>query len=282
MMFWPECGNAIWIWTLRSISVRRVSSGLPSRRTLSVTASPARPRRPVSRTATSISRDWPTMPNLGALSTSMRRSNSSGRPVSSACTGASKPSAAADFGTSCTWPSVIMMTPDRRSGGTLASARLRSANRLVPEGPSPVGLEESTHFTSSPGSLPSLTSRSDLMAAVCSGRPRDGLARALVGDDDGDVGEALALLLAQRWIGERGQQGGESQRAQRGAARAPQQQCGDQNDRERGRTPEQGGRAASARCRSTSSLQLCPIARAARAAPARAPDRPCSCRSAHT
>ena len=72
------------------------------------------------------------MPNFGAFSTSMRRSNSSGCPVSSACTGASKPRPAALFGTSCTWPSVIMMTPASRSGGVLASARLRSAKRLVP------------------------------------------------------------------------------------------------------------------------------------------------------
>ena len=118
-----------------------------------------------------MSRLWPTMPNFGALSTSMRRSNSSGRPVRMACTGASKPRPAADFGMSCTWPSVIMTTPARRSGGTLASARLSSANRLVPEGPSPVGFEESTHLTSRFGILPSLASRSARMAAVCSGRP---------------------------------------------------------------------------------------------------------------
>ena len=77
----------------------------------------------------------------------MRRSNSSGWPVSSACTGASKPSACADFGTSCTWPSVIMMTPASRSGGVLASALLRSANRLVPDAVSPVGLDEVTQRT---------------------------------------------------------------------------------------------------------------------------------------
>ena len=101
----------------------------------------------------------------------MRRSNSSGWPVSSACTGASKPSVCADFGTSCTWPSVIMMTPASRSGGVLASALLRSANRLVPAAVSPVGLEEVTQRTCRLAMPPSLASSSRRMAAVCSGRP---------------------------------------------------------------------------------------------------------------
>jgi len=35
-----------------------------------------------------------------------------------------------------------MMTPASRSGGVLASALLRSANRLVPDAVSPVGRDE--------------------------------------------------------------------------------------------------------------------------------------------
>jgi len=101
----------------------------------------------------------------------MRRSNSSGWPVSSACTGASKPSVCADFGTSCTWPSVIMMTPASRSGGVLASAALRSANRLVPDAVSPVGREDVTQRTCRLAMPASLVSSSRRMAAVCSGRP---------------------------------------------------------------------------------------------------------------
>ena len=101
----------------------------------------------------------------------MRRSNSSGWPVSSACTGASKPSVCADFGTSCTWPSVIMMTPASRSGGVLASALLRSVKRLVPEAASPVGFDEETQRTCRLSSAASLVSSSRRMAAVCSGRP---------------------------------------------------------------------------------------------------------------
>ena len=45
-MFWPGCGNCISSVTLRLSSVRRISSGRPSRRTRSVTVSPARPARP--------------------------------------------------------------------------------------------------------------------------------------------------------------------------------------------------------------------------------------------
>ena len=70
----------------------------------------------------------------------------------------------------------------------------------------------------------------------------DGLARALVDDDDGDVGEALALLLPQRRIGERQQQRRQRQRAQQGAAAAPEQQQRHQHDRQRRARPEQGGR----------------------------------------
>ena len=61
-MFCPACGKCIWIGTVRPICVERVSSGRPSRRILSVTRSPARPRRPVSTTRASMSRVEPTMP----------------------------------------------------------------------------------------------------------------------------------------------------------------------------------------------------------------------------
>ena len=172
----------------------------------------------------------------------MRRSNSSGWPVSSACTGASKPSVCADFGTSCTWPSVIMMTPARRSGGVLASALLRSAKRLVPEAVSPVGLDEATQRTCRLLMPASLVSSSRLMAAVCSGRPAIVWLSALVDDDDGDVGEALALLLPQRRVGERQQQRGQRQRAQQGAAAAAHQQQRHQHRRQHRARPEQGSR----------------------------------------
>ncbi len=105
------------------------------------------------------------------------------------------------------------------------------------------------------------------------------LAGALVDDDDGDVGEALALLLAQRRIGERGEHGGDGGGAQQRPARAAVQQIADEDDGKRARRPEERGRQH--RCEIDRPVHaLCLIARAVRAAPARAPGRLCSCRSA--
>ena len=153
----------------------------------------------------------------------------------------------------------------------------------------------------------------------------DGLAHALVDDDDGDVGEALALLLPQRRVGERQQQRGQRQRPEQRAPVAAEEQQGHQDGSQHRARPEQRGAAASARSRSTSCSCDAPtgspppcaggvrgggirrtapsgfppplslphkgegtlgvasrapssLARAAPAAPARAPDRPCSCR----
>ena len=61
-MFWPACGNGMSIFTGRPMAVVTFSSARPSRRTLSVTISEASVARPLSRTATSMSRDCPTMP----------------------------------------------------------------------------------------------------------------------------------------------------------------------------------------------------------------------------
>ena len=80
------------------------------------------------------------------------------------------------------------------------------------------------------------------MAAVCSGRPAMVWLGALVEHDDGDVGEALALLLPQRGIGQRQQQRGQRQRAQQRAAAAPDQQQRHQHDRQHRAHPEHGGR----------------------------------------
>ena len=170
----------------------------------------------------------------------MRRSNSSGWPVSSACTGASKPSVCADFGTSCTWPSVIMMTPASRSGGVLASALLRSVKRLVPDGRLAGGLGrvDPAHLQ--------IAERRELGLQLAPDRRRllgpagDRLAGALVDDDDGDVGEALALLLPQRRVGERQQQRRQRQGAQQGAAAAAEQQQRHQHHRQHRTRPEQG------------------------------------------
>ena len=92
---------------------------------------------------------WPTMPKRGAAEIAMRRSRSSLRPVTSACTGAWKPRAAALAGMSCTRPSVIRNAPATRSTGTSDSAEDSAPNSLVPS-VSPSACPASTTRTSSP------------------------------------------------------------------------------------------------------------------------------------
>src|SRR5882672_1590354 len=91
----------------------------------------------------------PTMPNRGAAEMAMRRSRSSLRPVTSACTGAWNPTAAALAGMSCTRPSVIRNAPATRSTGTSDSAEDSAPNSLVPS-VSPSAWPASTTRTSSP------------------------------------------------------------------------------------------------------------------------------------
>src|SRR5438067_7429987 len=91
----------------------------------------------------------PTMPNRGAAEIAIRRSRSSFRPVTSACTGAWKPRAAALAGMSCTRPSVIRNAPATRSTGTSDSAEDSAPNSLVPS-VSPSACPASTTRTSSP------------------------------------------------------------------------------------------------------------------------------------
>src|SRR6187431_2360186 len=90
-----------------------------------------------------------TMPNRGAAEIAMRRSRSSLRPVTSACTGAWKPRPAALAGMSCTRPSVIRNAPATRSTGTSESAEDSAPNSLVPS-VSPSACPASTNRTSSP------------------------------------------------------------------------------------------------------------------------------------
>src|SRR5712671_1130462 len=91
----------------------------------------------------------PTMPKRGAAEMAMRRSRSSLRPVTSACTGAWNPTAAALAGMSCTRPSVIRNAPATRSTGTSDRAEDSAPNSLVPS-VSPSAWPASTTRTSSP------------------------------------------------------------------------------------------------------------------------------------
>ncbi len=106
-----------------------VAISLPLRRTVTRAVSPG--PAPSSTTRNFSSCCSPTMPKRGALTTSMRRSNSSGRPVMSAWTGASKLEKAEGAGMSCTWPSVMKIAPPTRERGTSAMAELRASKRRV-------------------------------------------------------------------------------------------------------------------------------------------------------
>ena len=64
-----------------------------------------------------------------ATITSMRRSNSSGRPVTRACSGASKLERVS--GMSCTCPSVRRIAPPTRERGTSAMAAFKASKRRV-------------------------------------------------------------------------------------------------------------------------------------------------------
>ena len=92
---------------------------------------------------------WPTMPKRGAAEIAMRRSRSSLRPVTSACTGAWNRALPALAGISCTRPSVIRKAPATRSTGTSDSAEDSAPNSLVPS-VSPSACPASTTRTSSP------------------------------------------------------------------------------------------------------------------------------------
>ena len=88
---------------------------------------------------------------------------------------------------------------------------------------------------------------------------------------------------AQRRVGEREQQGGERQRAQQRAARAAEQQAADQQHAASDDRAAQKNGAGSIGAKSIDQfMRSCLIAPAVRAVPARAPGRPCSCRSART
>src|SRR5882724_938615 len=109
----------------------------------------------------------PTIPNRGAAEIAIRRSRSSLRPVTSACTGAWKPRAAALAGMSCTRPSVIKNAPATRSTGTSDSAEDSAPNSLVPS-VSPSACPASTTRTSSPLIFFRLLTRASCAFAVSS------------------------------------------------------------------------------------------------------------------
>ena len=224
--------------------------------------------------------DCPTMPKRGVCVSTTRRSISSSWPVISACSGAAKPSAAASAGTSCTRPSVIMMAPATRSGGTSASVEDSAENSRVPS-VSPSASPASATRTSRPGMRLSRSTSVARAASVCGIAVAEILARALVDDDGGDRGDRVAILARQRRIGERQHHQRQRHGAHRRAAAARQQQQRRDQHGARRTPPRRHSRAPAERMRRRSSNQA-PTVPAARAAPGYAPGRLCSCRSART
>ncbi len=221
----------------------------------------------------------PTMPKRGAADIAIRRSRSSLRPVISACTGAVNPSAAALAGMSWTRPSVIMKAPATRSVGTSESAEESALNSLVPS-VSPSACPASTTRTSRPLiCLRLLTSASRACAVSRVRSPKFWLG-------------LLSITTAATEV-----RGSRSSRVNEGLASARRTSASAATRTAAPRARPTNSRAAITKVaasaihstiKGTSGANAMPycislsIAPAARSAPARAPDRPCSCQSACT
>ncbi len=107
----------------------------------------------------------------------------------------------------------------------------------------------------------------------------DLLAGRGVGDDEGDVRQVGAILLAPAGIGQRGQQHQRAQPPQPPARQAAPKRQRDQPEADRGQRPEQPQRHQ--RCEGDRAFHAL-SSPAGRAAPARGPGRTCSCRSSRT
>ena len=220
----------------------------------------------------------PTMPKRGAAEIAMRRSRSSLRPVTSACTGAWKPSAAALAGMSCTRPSVIRNAPATRSTGTSDSAEDSAPNSLVPS-VSPSACPASTTRTSSPLIFFSVSTSASCALAVSWLRvPKFWLGLLSITtaatEDNGSRSSRVkeGLASASRIS---------ASAATRTAAprdAAEQQQHRDRDDRGQ-RDPQHDRRNEGGERDAVLHGSIAPTARSG---PARGPGRPCSCRSGCT
>ena len=282
-MFWPECGNGMRMAMRRSISVRRVSSACPSRRIAqrhafaraAATAGLAHGHLDLARLADDA--------ELGRLQDLDAAVELVGLPGQQRMHGRVEAETGGALG-----HVVHLPVGDHDHAG-------ETVGRHVGERAIEVGEEIGARrrlrrwawmrrptSPRGPECAQSLPSRSARIAAVCCGRAADGLAGALVGDDDGDVGEALALLLPQRRIGER-------RRAAPPAPRraGPRRACAARAGPPPAKRPQpplaqNRGPGSIGEMSMDQLIRVPSIARAARAARARAPDRPCSCRSART
>ena len=167
-----------------------------------------------------------------------RRSRSSGRPVSSRCSGAVSHGALPGAGTSCTWPSEMTNTAASRPAASSSAARSMASNRRV----SPAAASPALIVRTSTPSSPASALRSSVSAlAVDRLAIADLLARRLVDHHQGHVGTRLPLLADDPRVEQRGAQRQQRQSPQRPAAGAAddgddqQQQRRDQQRRQQPR-----------------------------------------------
>ncbi len=199
----------------------------------------------------------------------------------SAWIGALKPSASALCGTSLTMPSVTSTAPAICEGGTSSTSLVSSEKSAVP---SPSGRSAAcTSRTSKPPSASSRAFKAATAACVCAARLPRRLAGAVVDDERDDARQRIAFLTLQDRIDERQDEERGGERAQPRAAHplpGEEREHDDEDgtercdERQRQQWIEGEGEPGHVFRRLT--------ARAARAAPGRAPGRPCSCRSACT
>ena len=188
---------------------------------------------------------------------------------------------ASPAGTSCTSPSVIMMTAARRLRGMSASARFSAANNRVPSSPRRAAAcrrGRRAHRGRAPASTARVSAAS--AAAVACAAVADLLARRFVDDDDRDVAQRRALLLDQRRVDEDCRAASRpprrARRCRAPAATAPRRQ------HQQGRARERGDRRATAaaarppayrRCRRSPRSSPTAATRRGRAAPPHWPSR---------
>src|SRR5690606_16053929 len=104
--------------------------------------------------------------------------------------------------------------------------------------------------------------------------PVEGLAGAFVDDERGDGGKWLAIHVKEDGVGERGEESGGGGKAQPRAAHAAEDGRREGDERDGG----DAGEKLPGEKRREAHGPVHPTGPAVRAAPARAPGRPCSCR----
>ena len=174
----------------------------------------------------------PTMPKRGAVSMTMRRSFSFGLPVRRACTGPLMPALRRVGG------NVVHLAvgQEDRAGEALRrniGERLierREEPRAVLVGGDAGARGHDLEFGVAEASRRFLSSSGLGVRRSADSRAADGLALAPVDHGDGDIGQLLALLVADRGIEKRRAEKPERQRAQRPSPRAADGASGDQPD----------------------------------------------------